>query len=90
MQKEFSISEAKKNLSSVIRDVEAGYPVRLTRRGKPVAVLIPIDAYEPKKNGFWEDLMLLRQTIESEGIDISDSDFAGLRDLSPGREAERF
>jgi prevent-host-death family protein len=90
MQIEISVSEVKKNFSSVIRDVEAGSPVRLTRRGKAVAVLIPFHDYENKKTGFWEELMMLRQTIENEGIDISDSDFAGLRDPSPGREAEPF
>ncbi|MDM8524914.1 type II toxin-antitoxin system Phd/YefM family antitoxin [Desulfococcaceae bacterium HSG8] len=84
MQKEFSISEAEKSLSSIIHDVEAGHRIRLTRQGRPVAVLIPVHKYERKKTGFWKELVLLRQTIEDEGIDISDSDFEGLRDLSPG------
>lgn len=90
MPKEISISEAKKNLSSIIHDVEAGYPVRLTKRGKAVAVLLPIHEYERKKSGFWEELMRLRQTIQHEGIEVSDSDFKGLRDISPGTEDVRF
>ena len=90
IQKEFSVSEAQKILSSIIRDVEAGYPVRLTRRGKAVAVLVPVYQYERKKTGFCEELTALRQTIENEGIEISDSDFMGLRDISPGRETDSF
>ena len=31
----------KANLSSVLRDVEAGEPVRVTSRGRPVADIVP-------------------------------------------------
>ncbi len=31
-----------------------------------------------------------RQTIENKGVEISDSDFMGLRDISPGRETDSF
>ena len=44
MQKQFSISEAKNRLPSIIHIhyVEEGPYVELTRRGKPVAVLLSI------------------------------------------------
>jgi len=38
-----SIAEAKSALPKLVREVESGPPVTLTRRGKPVAVLIGID-----------------------------------------------
>ncbi len=90
MQKEFSISEAEKSLASIIHDVEAGYPVRLTRHGKAVVVLVSIHEYERDKTDFWNELMSLRRIIEHEGIEISDSDFEGLRDASPGREVDKL
>jgi hypothetical protein len=39
-----------------------------------------------KRRDFWEVLMAFRREIEKEGIEITDSDFEGLRDPSPGRE----
>ena len=42
MQKQFSIAEAKNRLPTIVHSVENGPPVELTRRGKPVAVLLSI------------------------------------------------
>lgn len=42
----YSIAEAKNNLSGLVHEAEQGHPVRLTRRGKPVAVLISTEQYE--------------------------------------------
>jgi antitoxin Phd len=91
MQKQFSIAEAKNRLPSIIHYIEKGPYVELTRRGKPVAVLLSIQEYERlshKYTGFWNALSAFRQTIHDEGIEISDVDFEGLRDSSAGREVE--
>lgn len=40
MSKTVSIAEAKKQLSSWVRDVEHGETVMITRHGKPVAALV--------------------------------------------------
>ena len=91
MQKQFSIAEAKNRLPSIIHYVEKGTYVKLTRRGKPVAVLLSIHEYERlsrKYTGFWSALPEFRRKIDDEGIEISDRDFKGLRDLSAGREVE--
>ena len=91
MQNQFSISEAKNRLPTIIHYVEKGPYVKLTRRGKPVAVLLSIQEYERlsrKYTGFWKAVSEFRRKIDDEGIDISDSDFKGLRDLSTGREVE--
>lgn len=91
MQKEFSIAEARNRLSTIIHYVEKGPYVELTRRGKPVAVLLSIQEYERlsrKYAGFWNALSEFRRKVEDEGIDISDRDFKGLRDISSGREVE--
>ncbi len=39
-------------------------------------------------NSFWEGVLRFRETIEREGIEFTDEDFADLRDRSPGREIE--
>ena len=91
MQKQFSIAEAKNRLPSIIHYVEKGPYVELTRRGKPVAILLSIQEYERlsrKYTGFWSALTAFRKRIEDEGIDISSGDFEELRDLSIGRDIE--
>jgi len=91
MQKQFSIAEAKNRLPSIIHYIEKGPYVELTRRGKPVAVLLSIREYERLScnyTGFWNALSAFRQNIHDEGIEISDTDFEGLRDPFAGREVE--
>jgi len=44
--KQHSIAEARNNLPSLVRAAESGKAVELTRRGKPVAVLIGRRQYE--------------------------------------------
>ncbi len=39
---DISLADAKAGLSELINRVEAGETVRITRRGKPVAVLTPV------------------------------------------------
>ena len=57
MNDAYSIAEAKNNLSGLVHEAEQGRPVRLTRRGKPVAVLISTEQYErlskPRKKIEW-------------------------------------
>ena len=91
MEKQYSIAEAKNKLPSIIHSVEKGPSVRLTRRGRPVAVLLSIQEYEylnRKKEGFWRALKAFRRQTEQEGIEISNADFKGLRDNSAGREVD--
>jgi len=45
---EVSVAEAKAKLSEILKQVEGGENVTITRRGKPVAVLSPSEkVYEP-------------------------------------------
>jgi antitoxin Phd len=91
MQEQFSIVEAKNKLPSIIHYVEKGPYIKLTRRGKAVAVLLSIKEYERLSHGysgFWDALSEFRQNIKDENIDISDKDFERLRDSDTGREVE--
>lgn len=50
-----TIYEARNNFSSLVKLAESGEPVELTRRDKPVAVIISYDEYErsnPKESFF--------------------------------------
>ena len=91
LENRYSIAEAKNKLPSIIHSLEKGPSVKLTRYGKPVAVLLSIQEYERlslKKQGFWNALKKIRKLTEKEDFVISDSDFKRLRDSSPGREVD--
>ena len=53
----YSIAQAKNNLSGLVHEAEQGRPVQLTRRGKPVAVLISTQQFDrlskPRKKIEW-------------------------------------
>lgn len=88
---QFSIAEAKNRLPAIVHFVEKGSYVQLTRRGKPVAVLLSMQEYESlirKKIGFGAALAEFRRQHMDEGIEISDRDFEGIRDNSTGREVQ--
>lgn len=91
MEPQYTIAEAKDKLPSIVHFVEKGSPVRLTRHGRPVAVLLSVGQYEKLTRGvegYWNALKSFRQQMKEEGIDVSDADFEGLRDVSPGREVD--
>lgn len=53
MMKTATVADAKSHLSALLAEVEAGQGIVITRRGKPVARLIP----EPRSGGFdWSNL----------------------------------
>jgi antitoxin Phd len=91
VEAQYTIAEAKNKLPSIIHSVEKGGPVKLTRHGRPVAVLLSIRQYETlsgERKGYWEALSSFRNHMEKEDIQISDADFEGLRDNSRGRGVE--
>ena len=91
METQYTIAEAKNKLPSIIHSVEKGSPVKLTRHGRPVVVLMSVGQYEKLSRGsegYWEALKSLRNLMKKGDIQISDSDFEGLRDDSRGREVE--
>lgn len=89
MENQYTISEAKNRLTSIIHSVEKGPSVKLTRRGRPVAILLSIREYEKlkiKKEGFWNALNAFRHNAEKNDITITGEEFENLRDDSTGRE----
>jgi PTS system cellobiose-specific IIB component len=89
---QYSIAQAKDQLTQIIRAAEAGDSVEITRRGEPVAVILSIAAYQklqqPRPN-FGEAVREFREYIAAEGIVIDpDEIFGDIRDRSPGREVD--
>ena len=91
MEDFYTISEAKNKLTSLIHRVEKGPAVKLTRHGRPVAVLLSLREYESisrKGKGFWQELTDLRQWMKREGIALAEDDFEALRDDTSGRRVD--
>lgn len=89
-----SIAGARDQLASLVHEVEEGAPVEITRRGRPVAVLLSYHEYQRLLGdgpSFWDAMMAWRASTQSEfsGSDaqhvlgIEPSDFP--RDTTPGR-----
>ena len=89
MMKEYSIAEARNQFAAIVHDLRATPLIKLTRRGKPVAVLLAIEEYErlsAGNTGFWESFEAFRDKINLAPLDIEPAIFEGLRERSPGRE----
>ena len=65
-----SIAEGKKNLSRLIRDAAAAkQDIVLTKRGKPVAVIVPYEAYcDSKKAAAFNRIMESRAAYGRAGL----------------------
>lgn len=91
--KQTSIRNAKNTLTRLVREVESGKAVRLTRRGKPVAVLMSEREYEriaashrPRRD-FLRFLAGWRRDMIAKGLSFtSDQETADTRDRSAGRD----
>lgn len=92
MLKSYSITEAKNHFTELVREVKNDSPIQLTRRGKPVAVLLSTREYERLQKGkidFWTAYLAFRERVEREGIELDvDEIYADVRDRSLGREVD--
>ncbi len=87
MENQYTIVDAKNKLPSLIIYVETGQTVKLTRYGKPVAVLLSIKDYKRlsrKREGYWRALTSYRNQLARERIFSGSGDFENFRDHSPG------
>jgi prevent-host-death family protein len=58
----YSVAEAKAHLSEILKQVEAGRKVTITKRGRPVATIVPTRT-EPKKAINWAAIEAFRHTL---------------------------
>jgi len=88
MTKIYTVAKAKEQLSALLREVERGATVELTRRGKPVAVVLASSDYERLRGGtgtFTQALEGLRRRKGFRGVDLPPGFIDGLRDREAGR-----
>lgn len=87
---EVSIAEARNRLPRLVRRAEAGETVRITRRGRSVAVLLSEREYDRLRSprlAFFEFLQDWRAQMVARGIDFPrGGEWKNLRDNAPGRE----
>lgn len=86
----YSIAEAKAHLAQVVRQAEERGPVELTRRGRPVAMVISIPDYQRlggKPKPGWDAVAQVRREYDFESLDIDpDEVFTEEKDRSPGKD----
>lgn len=88
---DYSIAAAKDHLTEAIRHAEAGEDVTITRRGRPVAVLVSVARYrqlEEMRPDFWSLAERVTSAAATDCVTYDESDFAGLRDHAPGRDVD--
>lgn len=85
-----SVAEAKDQLSRLIRQAETGQEVQLTRRGRPVAVLLGHAAWEELRGdgvAFAERYRRFRESHDLEALDIDpDEIYSDTRPQTTGRD----
>ncbi len=85
----YSIAKARDNLTTIIREAETTTAVELTRRGKPVAVIVSIDEYRrlaTPAGSFSSAFDRFREAVDLAELDLGPELFTDIRDTDPGRE----
>jgi prevent-host-death family protein len=88
MPRRVSLAEARDHLTGLVRDVERGSKIELTRRGKRVAVLVSASEYDrlrSPRSDVVSALRVWRASLSPDFEGFPDTD--ALRDRSPGRDA---
>ena len=91
VSREYSIAQAKDRFAEAIRAAEAGEPVTLTRRGRPIAVILSEAEYQrltSPRGDFWTALQEFRATFDAERDGVEPEYWESLRDRSPGRHVD--
>lgn len=82
MTKRYSMAEARANFSGLVHEAEGGIRVELTRRGRLVAVLLGLEAYERLVEGrrdFWEAYEEFRSRFDLAELAIDPEEIFGGR-----------
>jgi prevent-host-death family protein len=87
MTRKFSIAEARSRLRDIVDQAEAGQDVELTRRGRPVAVVIShreLERLRGNRQHFTDAYHKFLETFAIEEVGLED-ELVVPRDKSPGR-----
>jgi prevent-host-death family protein len=89
MTRRYSIAEARATLPSIVDEVDSERPVEITRRGKPVAVVLSLSEYErltTRRPTFSEAFARFRHTHALSELGLEGE--LAPRDPGPGRTVE--
>jgi len=88
MAKSYSVADARAHLPEILDAVEAGKEVQLTRRGRPVAVVLSQQRYEAlrrERSNFGDAFRAFSATHAPQDIGLEADFFNSVRDREPGR-----
>ena len=91
MGRRYSIAEARANLPSLVDSVESGPPIEITRRGKPVAVVLSPSQYGAltrRGASFAEAYRRFCEEHDLEEVGLEEGFAETSRDRSGGRKVE--
>ena len=90
MIKEYSIAEVRNHLSEMVHQAEDGENITLTRRGRPVAVLVAYNTFQrmmtPAAPNLWHAIQEFRGMADFADANLPDDEVAGWRDRETGRD----
>ena len=89
MSQRYSIADARICLPTIVDQAEAGQRVELTRRGKPVAVVVSLREFERLRgdqSGFRDAYKKFLDKYSLHEIGLDDDFAAATRDKSTGRK----
>ena len=91
MAHRYSVAEARAHLPSIIEEAEAGEAVELTRRGRPVAVVVSREELERLREGrrsFGAAYRAFRKVHALDKVGLEGDFAASVCDCSPGRQVK--
>ncbi|NEQ12008.1 MAG: type II toxin-antitoxin system Phd/YefM family antitoxin, partial [Moorea sp. SIO4E2] len=78
MSEGYDLAEARVRFAEIVHDAEQGKPVQITRRGKPVAIVLSLREYQRLRSenlsenlGFGATLAEFRQKYQIQALDIN-------------------
>lgn len=89
--KTFSIAEARHGLAALVHELDKRPVIELTRRGKPVAMLVSLREFNrlrAARADFWDAFTAFRSRNNLADLNIEPKIWKGVRDPSPGRDVE--
>jgi prevent-host-death family protein len=88
MPRQYSIADARSNLPHIVDQAEAGVEVELTRRGRPVAVVVSrriFDRLREKRGQFSEAYQRFLERFSLDEIGLDPGELPPTRDTTTGR-----
>jgi len=89
MSHTYSIAEARSSLPTIVDQAEAGLEIELTRRGRPVAMVVSLRAFERLRGGrrgFGDAYTHFLKTHALAEVGLDDNFAAAVRGKSAGRK----